>query len=418
MKLRISRHSVAPLVMISSMLLLACSSPAPAAPTAKPAAPAPAPAAPPAPAAAPAASPAAQPATASSPAAAAQPVTKVASPAASSGAAWDQIVEAARKEKTLSLTTEAGTDYQKLGEFMQKQLPYLSIEHTAMRPSDFVPRAIAEQRNGQFLWDMAFGPASNMFGVMTPGGNLESIKPFLQSLTPDVTDNSKWAGGFETYPDPARPETFVYQYVKSGGIFVNRERVSAAEFSSTEQLIDPKWKGKIAVYNPAQSTGGSQTLGALLVSKGETFIQKLFKDQEMVQIETQRQATEFVATGRYPIVIGANRTILQEYQTQGVGTKIERIDQDSLYLHSYGVSIPKNPPHPNVVRVALNWFLSQEGQDAWASTVTDANTRRVDVKIYNPDTTPDYKNIDQYKFRVVTLQGNEVLAKIFALAKG
>jgi ABC-type Fe3+ transport system substrate-binding protein len=78
----------------------------------------------------------------------------------------------------------------------------------------------------------------------------------------------------------------------------------------------------------------------------------------------------------------------------------------------------KNAPHPNATKVFMNWLLSQEGQDTWASTVTDANSRRLDIKVYNPSTTPDYNNLNQYKFRLVTPEGNAVMEKVFAAVKG
>jgi ABC-type Fe3+ transport system substrate-binding protein len=402
------------LIAVASLALAACSAPTPASPAATNPPPA-------APTTAPAAKPTQAPTlAASAPAPPAAPAAATPPPAARSfnQADWDKVVEAARKEGSVVITSEPGTDYQRFVTRAQEALPGIKIEHTGMRPSDFVPRALAEQKNGQFLWDLAVGPGSNMLTVMSPAGALENSAPFVESLTPDVTDESKWSGGFMVVPDPRQPTTFVFQYVKLGGIYVNRDKLPVSEFNSAAQLLDPKFKGKIGVYKPDQSTGGSQTLGALLVNHGPDFLNKLIDVQGITKVEAQRQNTEWLATGRVPIAMGVDRSILKEFQDNGIGKNVERLEDGSIYLHSYGTSVIKNPPHPNATKVFLNWFLSQQGQDLWASTVVDANSRRVDVHVYNPDSTPDYDKLNSYKFRLVTPEGSSVMSAVFAAVKG
>jgi iron(III) transport system substrate-binding protein len=325
---------------------------------------------------------------------------------------WDAIVAAARQEGALVLSTEPGTGYQKFVERIQQQFPWMRVEHIGLRPSDFAPRVLTEQRNGQYLWDFFVGPSSNMLRVMGPAGGLEPIKPFLQGLSPEATDHSKWYGGFEIFSDPDKPATLLNQFIETGGVYVNRDQVPAAEFKTIDDLLQPKWKGKIIVYNPAQSTGGSQSLSALVASRGEDYLRKLLADQEMVKVETQRQTTEWLTTGRYPIAIGIDRELMRDYQSKGVGRNVERIKDEAVYLHSRGLSVLTRPPHPNATRVFMNWFFSQEGQDAWASTIPDGSSRRVDVKVYHPDTTPDYNHLERYKVRIATVQGEAFLDRV------
>ena len=349
----------------------------------------------------------------------APPPVKQEQPAARTAASddWSKVVAAARQEGTLVLSTHAGTGYEQYAERVKQALPDLKIDATTMKASDFAPRVIVEQQNGQFLWDVHMGPVSNVYTVLTPAGALQPIKPFLDALPPDVKDNAKWAGGFELFTDPKNPVTFITQLAESGGIYVNRELVPDS-IGKPEDLLDPKWKGKIAVYDPTVSNGGSMSLAGLLGVKGDDFLRKLIVDNDAVYVSTSRQLTDWIAQGRYPIGIGVDATQLAELQAKGVGAKVERIRAFGTYVLATGVSVLKNAPHPNAVKVYLNWALSQEGQDAWAKlSSVDSNSRRLDVEVYHPESTPDYKNMDKYKSIQGAASGQDALDRTLAITK-
>jgi iron(III) transport system substrate-binding protein len=326
-------------------------------------------------------------------------------------------VEAAKRESALALTMHPDPQYESVVNLAQKALPQLKIQYNPMRPSDFVPRVLSEQRNGQYLWDVHVGPASNMLSVMTPADGLADIRPFVDGLDADVTADSKWAGGFKVFTDPDRPVTLVYQYFLTGGLYVNRDKLPASQFSSADQLLDPKFKGQIVIYDPTKENGGSLTLGALLVARGEDFVRKLMRDQAPVVVNTSRQGTEWLAEGRYPIGIGTDRNLLADMQAKGLGRSVELLRLDGQYVLTYGVSILKNAPHPNASKLFLNWLLGHDGQDAMAREVEGGSSRRLDVKVYHPDDTPDYHNLSQYKFIPVSPQGMEVMKKVLAITQ-
>jgi ABC-type Fe3+ transport system substrate-binding protein len=48
-------------------------------------------------------------------------------------------------------------------------------------------------------------------------------------------------------------------------------------------------------------------------------------------------------------------------------------------MGSGGLSLVKNPPHPNAARVFLNWLLGKEGQEVFGQAMTQG-TRRLDVE--------------------------------------
>jgi ABC-type Fe3+ transport system substrate-binding protein len=329
---------------------------------------------------------------------------------------WDQVVAAARQEGVLVLSTHTGAaTYQRLQEQIKQEFPWLEIQATGMRASDFAPRVLAEQKNGQYLWDVHIGPPANMLSTLTPAGALEPLRPWLDALPPDIRDDSKWAGGFEMYADPDRPMTFLTHFSANGGFWVNRAQAPREELSTWDDLLNPRWKDRILVYDPTRANGGSFAFAAALGLKGEDYLRQLAAQARY--LETSNQVAEWVAQGRFPVAIGVQEGFVEELQSKGIGRSLEQVGkQDAAYLLANGLEVLKNAPHPNATRVFLRWYLSQEGQDAMAQALM-ASSRRLDVKSYDPISTPDYANLDQYQLRVGTAQGEALLERAMALAK-
>jgi iron(III) transport system substrate-binding protein len=350
------------------------------------------------------------------------PAANVSAPQTAASAAgpadWNAIVAAAKQEGTLVLSTHAGSGYEKYVEAVRQALPDLKLEATTIKASDFAPRVIVEQQNGQFLWDVHMGPSSNMFTVVAPANGLEPIKPFLANLQPDVRADTKWAGGFELFTDPNNPQTFISQLSANPGIFVNKD-VLPESIATPDDLMNPKLKGQIAVYDPTNSNAGAFALADLVSKKGDDFLKTLLADQQVQFVSTSRQLTDWIAQGRYPVCMGVDQTQLADLQNQGLGKNVEAIVSFGTTVLASGVDVLKNPPHPNATRVYLNWALGQAGQEAWASlSAVWATSRRLDVKInLDSPTAPDYSNMAQYTTVQGTASGDAVLSRTLAITR-
>ena len=345
------------------------------------------------------------------------PTAQAAAPQAAAASDWNAVLASAKQEGKLVLSTHAGTGYEKYVEAVKQALPGLTIEATTIKASDFTARVVVEQQAGQYLWDVHMGPVSNVYTVLTPADDLQPIKPFLDALPADVKDDSKWAGGFGLFTDPNNAVTLITEFSDVGGVYINKEQVPEG-LAGVDALLDPKWKGQIAVYDPTVSNAGSMSLAGLVGMKGDDFLKKLIVDNDAKYVETSRQLTDWVAQGRYPIGIGVDATQLIDLQKQGVGTKVERIRTFGDYSLASGLSVLKNAPHPNAVKVYLNWALSKEGQTAWAQNASvDSSTRRLDVPVFHPDSTPDYQHMDKYPVIQGTASGQSTLDRTLAITK-
>ncbi len=332
-------------------------------------------------------------------------------------AGWDGVAAAARQEGKLVLSTHAGSGYEKYVAQVKQALPELTVEATTIKASDFTARVVVEQQNGQYLWDVHMGPVSNVYTVLTPATALEPIKPFLDALPADNKDGGKWAGGFELFADPKNPVTLITEFSDVGGVFINKDQVPEG-LSSLDELLDPKWKGRVAVYDPTVSNGGSMSLAGLLAVRGDEFLKKLIVENEAKFVATSNQLTQWVAEGRYPIGFGVDATQLAELQKQGVGLNVVRDRSFGDYSLASGLSVLKNAPHPNAVKLYLNWALSRDGQIAWAQNASvDASSRRLDVPVFHPDSTPDYQHMDKYRAIQGTASGQDTLDRTLAITR-
>ena len=79
----------------------------------------------------------------------------------------------------------------------------------------------------------------------------------------------------------------------------------------------------------------------------------------------------------------------------GKNVKLLRPPQDAVTPAWGGLLLVNRAPHPNAVKIFINWLLSREGQAHWAR-INSLNSRRVDVTPGNPDAVVDPKKMGEY----------------------
>lgn len=399
------------LAVVALVLASACAPAAPPGPTAPPAKPteAPKPAAAPAKPTEPTAAPAAKPAPTAAPAKAeakpagakpaaspavkteAKPAAKIAPPA-DWQAQWDRTVAAAKQEKALVLHgPNVAILREALMEF-QKAYPDIRIEFFATPINEFTSKITAERGAGQFLYDtVVTGTSVQRF--LKPGQVLDPIRPTL--LLPEILDDSKWNGGFDAgWSDSQQNYVYIFQGSVGNPCWVNRDNAPESELASYQQLLDPKWKGKVVWQDPRAAGAGSGNATHLMVTLGEDYIRKLFA-QDVVLTSDGRQQMEWLVRGQYPIACGISTGVLVEFQGQGLAKNVKALAPNSsegarLSTGFGALHLVNRPPHPNAAKVFANWLLSRAGQTAWAKVGKEAS-RRLDVTDNPPERTPDPK---------------------------
>src|SRR5712692_6009205 len=177
---------------------------------------------------------------------------------------WNRVLAAAKQEGTVIVAGPPGDSFREALTAFSKAYPEIRLDYTGFAGRDFAPRLIGEREAGQYLWDIhAAGPDTALL-VLKPQGAYDPLGPAL--LLPEVTDDAKWLNGFTAgFLDNERQFVYAFAgYVVPVGS-VNREFVPESELSSMEQLLDPRWRGKISWEDPRATGLGSADAGHLLM---------------------------------------------------------------------------------------------------------------------------------------------------------
>ena len=322
---------------------------------------------------------------------------------------WDAIVAAAEMEG-LAVVTHPGSDYEALIAKFREAYPSIPVNHEGLRPSEFTPKVLTEQANNQFNYDVWTTSTSNMNNVAKPQDAFQPMTPFL--VSDDVTDGSNWQSGELMYTSDDEM-ILLHSLNVSQGMRVNTDvlaEIGFEDLNSAEQFSDPRLRGQIAIRPLSGQHGSSLQMTGFLTEYGEDFVRSLISDQEMVVIDNPGILANGIMDGDYAVTIGAANEVIDDCWNAGGCENIEVLLQTN-YALGRGIGVMRNAPHENATKVFVNWFLSQEGQqafvDAFSETATDGqHSLRVDVEPNdtpeNLASVPNYDNLDNY-----SLQGTD-----------
>lgn len=310
-------------------------------------------------------------------------------PAASSGSAaspadreWEQVVAAAKREGRVVIIGPAGADVQEsLTQPFMARYPEIEVEYVGPPPPQIPPKLLNERAAGQYTTDLVIVGTTTILGTLKPAGALDPIRPYL--IGPDIRDESAWRGGKFNFAD----EEGIYNLVAASRVQIpfiyNPGLVSPEEFKSYWDLLNPKWKGRIAMLDP-RAPGASLDLMTFAYTSsalGKPFMEQLLA-QEPVISRDDRQLLDWVARGQHPLAIGASGVLAWELKGRGLPLEIfpgEGLQEGGFVTASNAtITAVNNAPHPNAIKVYLNFVLSQEGQRGWSKAAGLAS-RRSDV---------------------------------------
>lgn len=281
---------------------------------------------------------------------------------------WESTLAAAKKEGKVAVLTDI-TAAMRDALTLEFQKKYgIPVELMGVSGREVAPRVTAERKAGQFLWDVYVHGSTTALEAMIPMGAFDPLEPAL--ILADVKEAKTWRGGAMEFLDPSKMVVVMTPFHR-GTILYNTKLVNGQEFKSHKDLLQPKWKGKMAMDDPRRAGPGAATFTFFYLHPelGADFIRALGK-QQIAILRDYAQEVDAVGQGRYPVLIGAADFVANNRAKQGVPISIvdpRQLKEGTDLSPANGtLALFNRAPDPNAAKIYINWLLSKEGQTTFA----------------------------------------------------
>ena len=325
---------------------------------------------------------------------------------------WKKTVEAAKKEAKIVVGGPPTAVLRKQYKETFEQKMGVELELISAPGPQNAGKAAAEFKAGVRYFDVLHGGSGTLESLMKEN----MLAPFLDyMILPEVKDARQWWGG-HLWEDNVKTSRFIYSFSADFSVppFFNADLLKPGEISSYDDLLSPKWKGKIGFFDPRTPSAGQGLWGFLMKIKGKDFLQKLAQQDLFVSRDGQQLAVG-LAKGTLVIALGLSQRFVDPYTKAGLPIKVLTDIKEGLSgSNGFGtVAVMKNAPHPNAAKVYITWLLSKEGQELYSRALTQGSRRLdVDTKWLAKFNTPAAKDLTTpEEFEKVRFYGEDIITE-------
>ncbi len=301
-------------------------------------------------------------------------------PRATAQGDWETVVKNAQKEGRVAIYGSViGNTAGKLKQAFRDRYG-INLEFYQGRGAEIIEKLLTERRAGLYVADIGIGGLTTYEGVIAPAKIVMPLEPML--VLDEVKDTTKWRSGRIPFLD-RKKQVVALVSLASLYITVNGGLVKDGEITSFTDLLDPKWRGKIVINDPTSSGRGNSWFTYMVVKlygreKGAEYMKKLVANRPVV-VRDERLQTEWVARGKYPILVGAKPTVVETFVSAGAPLKWVKVKERApLSSGSLNMNAFQKAPHPNAQKVFVNWILGKEAGEIIAKT-SGYPSERLDV---------------------------------------
>jgi iron(III) transport system substrate-binding protein len=334
---------------------------------------------------------------------------------------WKALIAAAQKEGKLVIAAVPGTGLRKrLPEIFERKFG-VKVEVVVTPSRQTAQRAIREASADAASMDVFSTGQSTLVRVLYPKGMLAPIKPLL--IHPDTKDSKVWQTGKPWFIDDKEAYMFRAVDLVIPMAFVNAKYVDPKSFKLAKDFLDPKWKGKLVVYDPTRPGPGSNAISYYMKFLGEQYVIDLIKGQQAKLTRNRRQLVDWLAQGRYPIAFAASINEISRLRKEGFNiAAVQPTDITSYDAPGSGVlALFSKAPHPKAAQLFLNWIMTKEGmqlyQDLEGMPVTRTDVDRSGLMVPETIPKPGETYFDTAKYEYVTKESRMLFGKLKRLLK-
>jgi iron(III) transport system substrate-binding protein len=254
--------------------------------------------------------------------------------------------DGARKEGQLVLYTSISlTDYPKIVAAFENRYPFVKVNAYRSTPSGVFTRVETEARAGRYAADVVASAPVEMWELKKRGLSTAYLSPERKAMPAGSFDAEGYWQGFEVTPLVLA--------------FNTRQVAPNAAPQSYEDLLNPKWKGKMSL-GTEEYTWFNVTLEAMGRQKGTEYMRALARQQLHMPGSSSVMRVQLLLAGESAIAIAARGRRVTEYKEKSAPI-------DFRILEPYAAepaftALMQRATHPAAAILFIDWMLSEEGQ--------------------------------------------------------
>ena len=227
---------------------------------------------------------------------------------------WENTLAAAKKEGIVVVGIPASSELRTaIGEKFKNKFG-ISIELLSARGPENVTRIITEFNAGVRYYDILVAGGATPLSMVAADA-ADDFTSYM--ILPEVKDPKNWWGG-HIWEDNVSTKKHVYAFLcyTSETWWYNSSQAEPSEIKSFDDLLNPKWKGRIGLLDPRNPGSGQNTWSFIWKIKGEEFLTKLAQ-QDLLINQNLRQLADGLAKGKLAFTLGVEPLHLRAVHQSG-----------------------------------------------------------------------------------------------------
>jgi iron(III) transport system substrate-binding protein len=228
----------------------------------------------------------------------------------------------------------------------EAEYPFLKVELLTGGPQSLLNRILTEQRAGKYNYDTINIRSSALYTLKRANAVMRYDTPYRKALRPGFYDKDGYMNGIWA-------SLLVYLF--------NSHQVSRAQAPKTiDELLHPKWKGKMAIDQDADDW-----IAAILDFYGDEKGKQIVRNMAAQNLNIRKGRTlvsQLVAAGEFPLQIDAHHH--EAVSLRRAGAPIDYVFPEP-FVPVKAVStfvLSRQAPHPHAAALLVDFMISRRGQ--------------------------------------------------------
>ena len=260
------------------------------------------------------------------------------------GADRQAVLEAGARKEGEALFYQVGTQSEPVIKRFREKYPYIDLKSYRADNTQLVRRVVEEYKAGRYLADL-YGANTGGLVALREAGILQPFdSPELAHYRKDgIEANRNWA-------------VYYLSYLSLG--YNTKIAPEAASINTYDDLLDPKWKGKMYVSDWTSSS--ANWVGVLVLERGEDYVRRFAKQEIVAYAMSPRAVANLIVSGEAPISPITYSSHIASSKSEGASVAWKALG--TTFSNPGGIGIMAKSPHPHATMLFVDFSLSLEGQ--------------------------------------------------------